>query len=564
MTRLRTHLLVIAAVGGLLIAALGSPPATRAANTINVPEDFPSIQAAINAATPGDTVRVAPGTYLERIRIDAKEITVESSGGPEATTIDGAVGGTVAIISALPGESPVLRGFTITNGYGSGAAAGGVVAAGGPAIIENNIIRNNYQGGVGVSFADTLVRQNVIADNWNGGAGGGIYVGGSGMAQITGNTITRNSSGQDGGGIALNSAGTPTIAGNTISSNSAYGWGGGISLGNQSDARIFNNLIAGNSAGRGGGIGWLVPRGTTGPSAFNNTIVGNTASMGSGVFADGFDVASSFIDNVVIGATAQPTIECGSFNDLNPPIIVFNDVVNTAGPKYGGSCTDRTGSDGNVSVDPAFVDPASGDYHLSAGSPLIDAGRNDGAPTEDIDGDARPLDGNGDGVAVVDPGFDEFRAPDAVPPTVAYTGNAGTYAVDEQVDITCTATDNIGVVWTDCANIDGLAWTFGLGSHPYSASATDAAGNTGYGSTTFDVIATYPSMTNLTNEWVLNAGVAKQLASILAAAARAEARGNLKAEASILGEYRALLRAQSGKAITAAHAKILADLSYGL
>ena len=46
-----------------------------------------------------------------------------------------------------------------------------------------------------------------------------------------------------------------------------------------------------------------------------------------------------------------------------------------------------------------------------------------------------------------------------------------------------------------------------------------------------EVVATYPSMTNLSNLWVAKAGVAVELNSYLEAAARAEARGNLKAEA---------------------------------
>jgi hypothetical protein len=36
--------------------------------------------------------------------------------------------------------------------------------------------------------------------------------------------------------------------------------------------------------------------------------------------------------------------------------------------------TDPTGTAGNLSTDPAFVDPDSGDFHLGAGSPCIDAG----------------------------------------------------------------------------------------------------------------------------------------------------------------------------------------------
>ena len=157
-----------------------------------------------------------------------------------------------------------------------------------------------------------------------------------------------------------------------------------------------------------------------------------------------------------------------------------------------------------------------------------------------------------------------FKIVERIPPTISYSGNAGIYAVDSQVAITCTAADNHEVVWTDCADITGPAWALGLGTHKYSASAEDWSGNTGSGSTSLEVIATYPSLSSLTSQWVTKKSVATELLSKLDAAARAEARGKLKAEASILGEYRSLLRAQSGKSIAKELAQILIDFSYGL
>jgi serine protease len=72
----------------------------------------------------------------------------------------------------------------------------------------------------------------------------------------------------------------------------------------------------------------------------------------------------------------------------------YNDVFGN-GKNYwvddGHELFDRTGIQGNVSVNPMFVDPSHGDYHLAAGSPLIDAGWDAGLLT-DIDGRARPFD----------------------------------------------------------------------------------------------------------------------------------------------------------------------------
>ncbi len=74
----------------------------------------------------------------------------------------------------------------------------------------------------------------------------------------------------------------------------------------------------------------------------------------------------------------------------------------------------QTGLNGNVSTDPLFNNPASGDYHLPTGSPAIDTGAPDLARAVDFDGAARPLDGNGDGVAAFDMGA--FEAPTLDPP----------------------------------------------------------------------------------------------------------------------------------------------------
>ncbi len=72
----------------LVILSLSASPMLLAAD-IQVPQDFGSIQAAIDAAQSGDRVLVAPGTYAEQLSISDKNITLESTSGAAQTVIDG-------------------------------------------------------------------------------------------------------------------------------------------------------------------------------------------------------------------------------------------------------------------------------------------------------------------------------------------------------------------------------------------------------------------------------------------------------------------------------------------
>jgi len=243
-----------------LLNLLATIPATAA--VLDVPGAFPTIQGAINAASDGDTVRVAPGLYSELIDFLGKNIVVESTSGAAVTIVDGHDAGTVVTIDAAADETPTLRGFTIRGGYGIGFGGGGMLLFGGPALVEANIIGGNSgcPGGIAASFSTATIRDNVISDNrpnCTGGSGGGINIGGAGAVQLLNNLIARNLSGFDGHGVSLFAAGSPVISGNIIIDNgspSAGGSGGGIVIYNASDALISNNVIARNQAFSGGGI----------------------------------------------------------------------------------------------------------------------------------------------------------------------------------------------------------------------------------------------------------------------------------------------------------------------
>lgn len=394
------------------------------ADVIRVPADAPTIQEAIDVAVDGDTVLVAPGTYVENIDFIGKAITVTSDSGPEVTIIDGNAAGSVVTFGSGEQSTSLFSGFTVQNGRADlGPGGGGIQILDASPTINNNLITNNSACtglGVSVFFASPIIQGNIIADNTNGycpaGRGAGINIGGVANAQILDNIISNNGGViGSGGGIALNSAGNPTIRGNVIDGNSVTGSGGGIYMINLSDALIIQNIITNNIAvDQGGGIYWSVPSSGLGPLLVNNTIADNDVGegLGSAIFAEGFDAHPLLVNNIIVGTPGQTALYCGGFNDLSFPILEFNNIHSDGAPAYGGFCDDQTGLNGNISADPEFANPDLFDFRLSPDSPAIDRGDNEAPdlPDSDFDKNDRIVDGDGDGEAVVDMGALEFNA----------------------------------------------------------------------------------------------------------------------------------------------------------
>ena len=108
--------------------------AAFAQNTIHVPTDQPTVQGAIDAASNGDTVLVAPGTYNENINFKGKAITVtNSSGAVSQTIIDGGRKAPVVTFNSSEGPNSVIGGLTIQKGsdVSSSSSLGGGIFVGG-------------------------------------------------------------------------------------------------------------------------------------------------------------------------------------------------------------------------------------------------------------------------------------------------------------------------------------------------------------------------------------------------------------------------------------------------
>ena len=141
------------------IAAITLFALSTGAATIYVPDDYGTIQIAINASANGDTIIVRPGTYVEHdIDFKGKAISVRSELGAEVTTIDANQAGSVVRFQRGEGLDSVLEGFTLTNGTGS-------INPGG----------EQSGGGIYCESSSPTIRSNVITGNTAFDSGGGIY-----------------------------------------------------------------------------------------------------------------------------------------------------------------------------------------------------------------------------------------------------------------------------------------------------------------------------------------------------------------------------------------------------
>ncbi|QAA76238.1 MAG: hypothetical protein BIP78_0472 [Candidatus Bipolaricaulis sibiricus] len=86
---------------------------TGLAATINVPGDYPTIQAAISAAEPGDTIIVAAGTYIENLNI-TKAVTISGVGKDLVILQPKSAGYGIGVSGA--GNNVTIENITITAG----------------------------------------------------------------------------------------------------------------------------------------------------------------------------------------------------------------------------------------------------------------------------------------------------------------------------------------------------------------------------------------------------------------------------------------------------------------
>lgn len=335
-------------LASLLFPALGllaSSPLTGNAAELQVPATFPTIQAALNAAATGDVVVVAPGTYRENLDFKEKNVNLTSSAGAASTIIDASQRVGVAI-----GPAGSITGFTIRNARGT------------------------FGAGMTVQGSGSRIAANIFEDNTQTGGGYGAA-------------------------IAINAA-SPIIEGNVFRRNTGdtQFLSGVISLVNSSSPYIANNIFHDNPSRA---INSTVPT-TANPVIINNTMVRN--SVGIRVDRRITTRNQVYRNNLIHGNVVGFEVDFGV--EASNPTWEHN-LVSGNGTDYK-SVASQTGTKGNIAGDPLFVDAANHDFRLRRGSPAIDAGENLLAPTRDSQDESRPVDGDGDGIAITDIGADEL------------------------------------------------------------------------------------------------------------------------------------------------------------
>ncbi len=334
MTRRLLNVVMICALQSSSLVLLFS--SLTVAAPLLVPQEYATIQSAIDASQENDTVLVAPGSYTENLRIwNSKAIVLMSSGGASQTILRPAHGdaSTIKPMGSNLTNPVIIDGFSIQDMVGGGRRA--IFIYNRYAIIQNCIIQNNKNTNVG--------NQDPF--------GAGIFCAG-GVVIIRNNVIAGNECPSHGAGIWAENNYSLEIYENVIFDNYSP-VGPGICFGTYpSNARVERNIIYDNVGEGDDGHALWVNLGNV--YIVNNTIVGNTHGVKisqevSGTFSNNI-VAHNEIDGLIAGG-ATP-----SFN-------LFWE---------NGGITD-VGVNG-LAADPQFINLSTWNLRLDCSSPCIDAG----------------------------------------------------------------------------------------------------------------------------------------------------------------------------------------------
>ena len=171
-------------------------PTPTPGNVIKVPEEYSTIQSAIDAASNGDEILVYPGIYGGSINICGKNILLKAKvpyncHKKQCCIIDGGSSFPCIVFQGDEQEDCIITGFVIQNGYNQNG--GGITGNYTKATIQNNLIQNNTAEdyGGGLYQCSGLIQNNLIIGN-SATSGGGLY---ECPGKIYNNTFYKNTAG---------------------------------------------------------------------------------------------------------------------------------------------------------------------------------------------------------------------------------------------------------------------------------------------------------------------------------------------------------------------------------
>lgn len=384
-----------------------------------VPDDYPTIQAAITAAAHGEDICLLDGTYSgtgnKNLNFSGKALTLRSySNNPEACIIDCGNSGRAFIFNHAETADAVIRGITVRNGR-----------------ITTGEFPTNCGGGFFIDAAFPTIRDCIISNNYSSHTGGGLFSDNLANPTIINCSFINNSAASQGGAIGADYS-SVTIVDSIISGNKTTAWaGGGVYLMNWTpQVTLTNCVISANTSATGGGV-YLDGGGSF--TFTNCMIVGNTAFTSDG---GGINLRSgATLINCTIADNSAFLLGGGLYHWTGSASVVNTILWGNSGAQIASNApaaltitySDVQGGwsgQGNIDCVPDFM--GLGNYHLSEVSCCLDAGTALGAPDFDIDYDPRPSGlaydiGADEGVSLTTPTVTPSEPPTATPtatPTV--------------------------------------------------------------------------------------------------------------------------------------------------
>jgi len=331
--------------------------------TIYVPDDCSSIQAAVDAADPGDTIIVRQGIYTENVDVNKDNLTIRSENGATQTTIE--IGTETGFV--LNNSGVIVTGFRI-QGDPTGAPIGVHIDGTAGCEVSNSRIEN-CGAGVRVDASTSAT----ISNNELVGRYCGVFAYDSSMLTIQGNTID----GCPESGLCLWFVEDSLVSGNEISPEHSMGSHGGICLLGSSDNSIIDNTFVDDG---------IVVRDKAPGSSSNNTMTGNTVNGKEIVYLEGSSSLSISEAGQVILVACDNIAVVGL--DLSGTIVpiqlvrsnncqVSNNQVTPSGPSlYDNGFFSRLGVFLQGSADNAILDNSGGGVCLIASGANIVQGNN--------------------------------------------------------------------------------------------------------------------------------------------------------------------------------------------